>query len=280
MHQINLLDETFDKNQSPHYNLTIQYGLEGCTFCLLDTVKNKFVALRHYPESASESKPEALPITLASDELLTLPYKKTYLLFDAGISTLVPNSLFDESKVEAFYQFNLGEEKGSTIHFNHLPEALTANVFSYPQALIRVFKKPFPALNVYHRTSPFIENLMHESAKWPRTKCFVSIHKGIIDIGLAHLKKLDFFNSFTYQENTDIIYFILTVLEQFKLSTTFTDVYLSVDTENHEEIFEYLSNFLTHIKFIRPSEKYTYSYIFDELQLTRFANLFNVALCV
>jgi len=278
MHQINLVDETFDKNQSHHYNLSIQYGLNGLSFCLFDVIKNKFIAFRHY--ASLESKLEALQSILEQDDLLSLTYKETFLLHDAGQSTLVPSTFFDETKAGEYYKFNLGEDKSSEIHFNKLPESQLVNIFSYPRSTIFSFKKAFPALTIYHRSSPFIENLIEESSRWPRTKCYISIHQGILDIGLAHLKKLEFYNSFTYQEKSDIAYYILNVLEQFKLSSTLTEIHLSTDLDKHEEIFEYLSNFLMHIKFIKPSDKFTYSYIFDEFQLTRFANLFNLTLCV
>ena len=278
MHQINLVDETFDKNQAHHYNLSIQYNLNGLSYGLFDTIKNKYIAFRHYPEN--ESKPENLASLFASDEMLTLPYKEVFLLSDTGQSTLVPIPYFDESKASDLYKFNLGETVDSVIHYNKLPEALVYTVFSYAPAVIAEIQKAFPSIGIYHRTSPFIENLVQESSKWPRSKCYVSIHKGILDIGLAHQKKLDFFNSFSYQENSDIIYYILTTLEQFKLTAAFTDIFLSVDMENHDEIFEYINGFVSHVNFIRPSDVFTYSYIFDEFQLTRFANLFNLALCV
>jgi hypothetical protein len=278
MHQINLIDETFDKNQAHHYNLAIQYGLNGLSCCLFDTVKNKYIAFRHYSEN--ESNRESLLSLFASDELIALHYKEVFLLYNAGQNTLVPVPYFDESKVADLYKFNFGEENNAAFYFNNLPDTLAVNLFSCSQDIIDEFKKFFPSIKIYHRTSPFLENLVQESARWPRIKCFVSIHQNILDIGLAHLRRLDFFNSFVYKEKSDIVYHILNVMEQFNLSTSFTDVYLSVDMEKHEEIYEYLNGYLTHVKFIRPSENFTYSYIFDDFQLTRFANLFNLALCV
>ncbi|HEY4789660.1 MAG TPA: DUF3822 family protein [Bacteroidales bacterium] len=278
MHQINLLDETFDKNQAHNYNLSIQYGLNGLSFCLFDIIRSKFIAFRHYPET--ESKPESLPSLLEHDDLLSLAFKETYLLYDAGQSILIPTPYFDESKASDYYKFTLTPQTSSTILYNKLPSSIAANIFSCPDTTIEKFKKVFPSLTIFHRSTPFIENMIQESAHWPRTKCYISIHQGIIDIGLAHLKKLEFFNSFTYREKPDIAYYILNVLEQFKLPTICTDTFVSADMERHDDIFEYLNHVLAHIKFIRPSDKFTYSYIFDEFQLTRFANLFNLSLCV
>lgn len=278
MHQINLIDETFDKNQAHHYNLAIQFGLNGLSYCLFDTIKNKYVAFRYYPET--ESSMDKLQSLFASDELLTLPFKDFFLLYTAGQSTLVPLPYFDESKIAELYAFNFGAEDNTKFLFNKLQDCLAVNLFSCAHHVTDELKKLFPSLKIYHRTSPFLENLVQESARWPRIKCFVSIHQNILDIGFAHLRRLDFFNSFAYRDKSDIVYHVLNVLEQFNLSPALTDVYLSVDLEKHEEIYEFLGTYLTHIKFIKPSENFTYSYIFDDFQLTRFANLFNLALCV
>ena len=278
MHQINLIDETFDKNQAHHYNFVIQYGLNGLSFCLLDTVKNKYVAFRYYPESQYNAS--NINQLLTSDEIFSHTYKETLLLYNGGQSTLVPIPYFDETKVPELYHFNFGKQDNAEYHFDRLPETLAVNIYVYPTETLKIFKEKIPALKVFHRTTPLIENLVQDSARWPRSKCFVSVHKGILDIGLAHLRKLDFFNSFMYREKTDIVYYILNTLEQFNLSPALTDVYLSVDIDKHEEIYEYLNGFLTHVKFIRPSEKFTFSYMFDDYVLTRFVNLFNLPSCV
>lgn len=278
MHQINLIDETFDKNQAHHYNFVIQYGLNGLSYSLLDTVKNKYVAFRYYPESGYNASNVGL--LLGSDDIFSHSYKETLLLYNGGQNTLVPLPYFDEAKIADIYNFNFGKQNNLEYHFDRLPETLAVNVYAFQQDALKAFKDKMPSLKVFHRTTPFIENLVQDSARWPRSKCFVSIHKGILDIGLAHLRKLDFFNSFTYSERTDIVYYILNTLEQFNISPAVTDIYLSVDVDKHEEIYEYLNGFLTHVKFIRPSEKFTFSYMFDDYVLTRFANLFNLSSCV
>ena len=98
-------------------------------------------------------------------------------------------------------------------------------------------------------------------------------------IGIAQSKKLEFYNTFTFKDSSDVVYYILSVLDHFRLSPLFTEVFLASGIENHDEMFDLINNYLNMIKFIRPSDRYLYSYIFDELQLTRFSNLFNLAMC-
>ena len=279
MNDINLLDETFDKNQSHNYHMSIQTGNDGFSLCLLDTIRNKYIAFRHHPMDKSDHNFEEIISIIQSDPLLKLPYKSVSHVLTDGKSTLVPAFFFEEKKEQLIFQFNQVQEDFSEVLFNTLSNAMVVNIFAYPKAYFAKIKEIYPNLKAFHRSSPFIETLVQNSAKWVTPKCFVAINKKEIDIGIAQKKKLEFFNSFTYKEHTDIVYYILNIIEQFKLSAMETEVYISVDLENHDEIFEFLNNYLNLIKFIHPSDQYTYSYIFDELQLTRFANLFNLALC-
>jgi len=281
MLELNLLDETFDRNQSHNYHLSIQTSSNGISICVLDTVRNKYIGLRHHrlADSLDWNDGSLLKNIVESDDLLKLSYKSVSNLLVEAENTIVPLAFFEDAKKEAVFQLNHQIPPSAKIISNTLTQAAAINIFSSSNGLSKTLNTLFPKIKTFQRATPFIEQMVHESAKWARPKCYVLINNHSVDIGLAQLKKLEFYNSFDYKENSDIVYFILSVLEQFKLSAMYTDVYVSVDKENHHELFDFLNNYLNMIRFIRPSELFTYSYIFDELQLTRFANLFNLALC-
>lgn len=278
MHQTNLLDETLDRNQTHHYHLFIQCCTNGLSFGVCDSVRDKFIAFRHYPVAQS-IKPEDIACIIAADDLLKLSYKSVSLLLNDGNNTLVPVSFFDSKDVSNYYEFTHGSGNVAVL-YNNIHDIMAVNIFSYNEDCYIKLKQYFSELKVYHRTTSFLTNLLHESGKSNKSRFYVSIHNGLLDIGVAHSKKLEFFNTFQYQEGTDIIYHILNILEQFKLSVMHTEVFVSVDSDNYSDVFENLNNYIHHVKFIRPTDKFTYSYIFDEFQLTRFANLFNLSLCV
>ncbi len=41
------IDETFDINQTKNYNISIQAGLNGYSFSVIDPVRNKYILLKH-----------------------------------------------------------------------------------------------------------------------------------------------------------------------------------------------------------------------------------------
>jgi hypothetical protein len=279
MKEINLLDETFDNTQAHNYNLFIQTGSDGVSYCLLDVIRNKYVAFRHFPSKNDDFGIDEVISSIQSDPVLKLNFKRVSHMLTDGKYTLVPESYFEENKEDSIFQFNQTQEKLSEVFFNNLKEAQAVNIFAYPQYYQGKLKTIFPNLKPYHRSSSFIESLVLNSAKWTHSKCFVLINKHEIDIGIAQKKNLEFSNSFSYKEKTDIVYYILNSLEQFKFSPKFTEVFVSIDLENSDEILDLLKNYLGLIRFIHPFDQYTYSYMFEEKHLIHFANLFNLVLC-
>lgn len=282
MNEINLIDETFDKNQAHNYHLSIQTSNNGLSFCLLDTISKKYIALRHYPFKAINSNQQLLNNVserIKSDDILKLKFKSVSHMFVDNKNTLVPISSFDVNKESEYFKFNHPLEPNSLVLSNSLIHLEANNVFNYPESLYSMLKEVFPAIKFSHHSSAFIENLIIDSAKWTQSKCYITINKTFLNIGIACNKKLEFYNTFNFKENSDIVYYILSVLDHFRLSPLLTEVFMSSSAENHDEMFDFINNYLNMIKFIRPTDKYTFSYIFDEFQLTRFSNLFNLALC-
>lgn len=282
MNEINLIDETFDRNQAHKYHLSIQTSVNGLSFCLLDTISKKYIALRHYPFQAINSTELFLNNVfdrINSDDILKLKFRSVNHMFVDNKNTLVPISYFDEAKENEYFKFNYPLENNDLVLSNALIHTVTANIFAYPVNLYEKLRGVFPEIKFSHHSSAFIENMIIDSAKWQQSKCYININKTFLNIGIANNKKLEFYNAFNFKDNSDIAYYILSVLDQFRLSPLFTEVFMSSSEENHDEMFDFINNYLNLIKFIRPTDKYTYSYIFDELQLTRFSNLFNLALC-
>ncbi len=52
---LELFDETLDINSTENYELSVQVSTDNLSFCILDTLRNKFVLLRSY-ESVGNSK--------------------------------------------------------------------------------------------------------------------------------------------------------------------------------------------------------------------------------
>jgi hypothetical protein len=282
MHEINLLDETFVKNQSHHYNLSIQTGLNGLSFSILDFQNLKYVGLRNYFFDNVDNPNEIAPSftnVFQKEELLRLNYKSVSHIYVGGGSTLVPAKYFDEQQINDIYKLNFSVSGNHKVMYNALDSGNILNIFSYPETLLKVLNDHFPQCKLYHHSTPFLQNVITESAHLTRPRCYSYLYKGLMTIAIADNKQIIFYNTFIINSITDIVYYLLSVYEQFSMTPKHSDLFVSSDTDEHDEIFENLNKYFKNLRFIIPSKQFTYSYLFDELYLTRYANLFNVALC-
>lgn len=282
MHEINLLDETFVKNQSHHYHMSIQTGLNGLSFSILDLQNLKYVGLRNYffdnVDSLNEIEPSFTNI-FHKDDLLQLNYKSVSHIYVGGGSTLVPAKYFDEQQINNIYKLNFSGSGNHKVMYNALDAGNIFNIFSYPEALLKVLNDHLPQCKLYHHSSPFLQNVVTESTHLTRPRCFSYLYKGMLNVAIADNKQLLFYNTFIINSISDIVYYLLGVYEQFSMTPKHSDLFISSDTDEHDEIFENLNKYFKNLRFITPSKQFTYSYLLDELYLTQYANLFNVALC-
>ena len=82
MHDLSLLDETLDINITRSYHLSIQIDLDGFSFCILDTTRNKYVALKHYSfDQESDNLEGEIKAVFDKDEFLNQEFKSSKLIF-------------------------------------------------------------------------------------------------------------------------------------------------------------------------------------------------------
>lgn len=281
MHEINLLDETFVKNQSHHYHMSIQTGLNGLSFSILDLQNLKYVGLRSYFFDNVDNNNEiasSFANVFQRDDLIGLKYKSVSHIYVGDRSTLVPVNYFDEQQIKETYKLNFPDQGQHTVLYNTLDPDIR-NIFLYPDSLLKVLGEKFSLCKLYHHSTAFLQNIIIESASFTRPRCFSYLYKGMMNIAIADNKRLLFFNTFIINNITEIVYYLLSIYEQFGMVPKHSDLFISSDTLEHDEIFANLNKYFMNLRFITPSKQFTYSYLFDELYLTRYANLFNLALC-
>jgi hypothetical protein len=282
MHDIDLIDDSFLLKKTDTYHLSIQTGLNGLSFAVLDENKFRYTVLRHYPFEGLENPNEIynyLTVVYHEDNILNHNFKSINHVFVGNRSTIIPQKEFNANNADNYLQFLYSNNKQQITNYNLLPTIQCYNVFSYPSLLYTNLNTLFNGVKLYHHVTTFITHLIEDSSQKSQPVCTVFLSDGLMNIGIAKNGQLLFFNTFEYKDKSDVAYFILGILEQYNMSARLTDIEISSDTKYHDEIFDFLNNFLGQIHFIKPSNKYTYSHLFDELHLTQFVNLFNLALC-
>ncbi len=281
MHDLSFLDESLDINITNTYHVSIQVSLNGFSFCLLDTARNKYVALKHYEFDTKETTlEENIKRVSNEDEFLNKEYKSSRLIFTTRKFTLVPTPIFNKEYLKKYFSFNHNLEESERIYFNHLRNADAYVIFAIPGNLSDIFNYHFPKIKIYHQSTPFIESILrnHKNSQDKHTM-FLNAGEDLFDIAVVHLKNLKLYNCFFYKNENDLIYFVLYTYEYLKLDAEKTVLVIFGSLSKSSKYYEILKKYIRNLRFEQPKTQFTYSYTFNEIPSHTFVNLLNLYTC-
>ncbi|HDR88599.1 MAG TPA: DUF3822 family protein [Bacteroidetes bacterium] len=284
MHELNLLDETLDINQTPSYHLSIQVCPDGFSFAILDLVRNKYVALRHYdmdPGAPENQYLNQLEKIIEEDEFLGKEYKSIALLMPAPRFTLVPAPLFQKENLRLYFEFNHPMEELDEMHANRLKNAGAYLIYALPSELGNTLIKHFQQAEFFHYGVPLIEHpLTAPGNKGRDPQALLHLHHEHMEMVVHGDKKLTFYNAFRFSHPHDVLFFVMYVLEQLKLNPEKTELLISGKIDKTSGIYLLLKQYIKNVGFARPNELFTYSYTFQDSPSHLFVHLLNLYSCV
>jgi hypothetical protein len=277
---LELFDETLDINTTENYELSVQMSQYGIAFSILDTIRNKYVLLRAFdPEENKYFTADDIRKIISKDDFLTKSFKKVNLVIPSPKFTLVPAPFFDPGKKEDYFSLNLIKEENEVIAFNKIPEPDAYIVFSAPRTIFDISVDFYPDSHPFHHTKPLMNQVSHNSKGVNGKYIHVHIEREFFNLLILDQAILKFSNTFNYRNISDILYYVLNVYKSKGISHDET-INFSGITEKYDDIYSNFALYIRNIKFTGPAGNFSFSYVFNDIELHRFINLFSVTNCV
>ena len=165
--EFEFLDETFDLNSTSSYHLSIQIGLDGFSFSILNINNNKYIALKNYPNLTSNNDvlfADWVRSVLNEDEFLSRNYKSVAVIFVNCNSVLVPDPLFKKENLKDYFDFNLDLPESDEIYSTKIERADSWSLYPVPTDVVKVLQEQFPNLKIFHQSVPFINNILYSNS--------------------------------------------------------------------------------------------------------------------
>lgn len=276
---LELFDETLDINSTENYELSVQIGQDGFAFAILDTIRNKYIMIRSTePDDNKYPGAEKISDIISKDDFLTRRYKKINVVMPSPKFTLVPSPLYDPAKKEEYFNYNLNRDDNEIILANKIPDPDAWIVFAVPRLLYEIPGRFWPGAFPLHHTKPLLNQVSHNSKSVGGYFIHIHIEKEFFNLLVYDHGTLKFSNSFFYRNVSDILYYVLNVCKTMGISHDET-VHFSGHTEQYDDIWSGFAMYIRNMKFTEPAGSYTFSYVFNELPLHRFINLFSITSC-
>jgi hypothetical protein len=274
-----LFDESLDINSTGNYELSVQAGQDELSYCILDSIRGKYIMLRSYtPESSRSFLPDQLDELMQRDDFLQRKYRQTHLVLTTAKSTLVPAALYDPARREEYFTFNHQVSEESIILTNHISQPESFLLFAVNRQIHEIVSSRFPGMFPQHHLKPLFHQIHLGENIHNQIYIHAHVEPGFFNLILFSNGKLELCNSFNYRNISDIIYYILNLYKSQNIGNDAT-IFLSGNTGRFDELTSNLSIYLRQVKFTELSLPGTFSYVFNDTEMHRYINLFSSAHC-
>ncbi len=276
---LELFDETLDINSTENYELSIQVSPQGLAFCLLDSIRNKFVLLRS--NEADENKyfnVDTINELLIKDDFLVRKYKKINIIVPSPKFTIVPAPLFDPGKKDEYFTFNHSNTEDNVIIVNKINDPDAYIIFAILKPFSDIINRYYPGIHPYHHLKPLLNHISIARKSVNGNYIHIHIEKEFFNLIIFSNNTLSFCNAFDYRNISDILYFVLNVFKKLGIKQEET-VFFSGITEKYDDLYSSFSIYIKNIKFAGPSGNFTFSYVFNDTSLHSYINLFSLVNC-
>jgi hypothetical protein len=198
-------------------------------------------------------------------ELYRIEYKNTHLVFETPQFTLVPEVLFAAEKAEVLLTSLFDLPKFYTVKNNRIDNSQCVNVFAVPDIFCSTMKVLFPQASIHHYAEFLLQSALTINEKELHT-LYINMHPSYLDAIHLNQQELQFINTFSFEADTDVIYFILSVAEQQKIPSEKMQLILTGDVNANGPLLQLLRKYVPNVTLYKRSEQFSYPASFREFQ--------------
>lgn len=226
--------------------LLIEISLDNLSYCVKNQTNNQVVAFKSIPLDTLKAMDQQLDLIFDKETKLNSSFDHVLILHNNNLNTFVPETLFDETALGSYLQYNVKVFPTDYFDFDSLEVLKMKNIYVPYVVFNNYFLDRFGSFHFEHLYTNLVQLLTARSTNIMNTKFYVHIRVDRFEIIIIENGKLLFFNSYDYQTKEDFIYYVLFVMEQLQLSPQEQKVELIglIDSESvlYQIIYQYVRN--------------------------------------
>lgn len=264
---------------SENNHLSIQFSLDGFSFCVLNKDENVFIDLHDYFFREINNTPEKLLTNITAvfkeESLLQKKYNSVNVSHVSDLATIVPKPLFDENKLRDYIKYNNKVFAFDYIVYDEIKNHNIINVFIPYVNINNYLLDQFGGFEYKHFSGLLIENLMSIYKYSLVPHMFAHVQGNHCELIIIANKKLQLYNTFKITAKEDFIYYILFTAEQLKMNPEKFELILLGAIEKDDELFKIAYKYVRNVKLLENRSKYTFDAVFSEHDKREYFTIFN-----
>lgn len=244
-------DAAFDIEKTSEYILSIQVSLDGFSFSVVHPGNNRILAFKHTPLKISSESilSRHFESWTSAEDLFRKPFRKTRIIVFSPRFSLIPEMFYQKEMKEAIPEYIFGKEAELEIAENFVEKLKARLIFALPSKFNETVQKVFEGCEIMHPLKLILNNLPETKKNHSLSLLFDAQNVYVV---LSKENKVLLSNTFKIAHVTDVVYFTLNTLKQFKIAPSNTELFLSGSTGSTEQIANGLLPYFENISFLKP----------------------------
>lgn len=268
---------------SSAYQLSILAGMGSLVYFVFDVASGHALLLKSmsYPSQPSNNLELAqeLDAIFAREELLSYLYRRVKILMPDESSVLVPSRLYNDLEKATYFRELTDKEPSLQIQSDDLNGIDAHVVYPADTNLMGLIKKQFPTSWFYSKTTPLLLGFRSMADSTEVHTVFAHFSEGNLHIAYFEKRALQFYNTYSCNTASDVLYFTLLVFNQFGLDPSRAPLRLSGQLLEDSDVYRTLSRYIANLGFIAEPGFLKFSRKFSEIPAHFFFDVYALALC-
>ncbi|MEI8138020.1 MAG: DUF3822 family protein [Bacteroidota bacterium] len=190
--------------------------------------------------------------------------------------TILPEAYSNPNDLKEFLTFSSGLAEVKNVKAQSIKNVKFC--YAIDEELIQYLEKTFTRAMIKHSGTINLD-LFFSNHSLIKSNLFLSINDGLIEIAAKENNELLFYNVFNYDNNEDVLYYILFMMEQFNLNSLQTKLSISGQIKTNDALILSIKKYIKHVNFVAHDPSLKLEGEFSELPSHFYFTLLNQHLC-
>jgi hypothetical protein len=263
-----LIDESIDQKSFDQLCLSIQ--VSNSTFCysIIDWSNSKQLLLKDYHFDSSIKNYNVLTnleVVYSDNPILNKPFKKISVSIVNNTYTIVPAPFFDSNEAEVYLKLNCKLQNDDFVLYSSMKNMNAYCIFAMDKKIKSFFDFKHTGVKYLHQAMVLNDALLNNFKNNDQTHVIANIRQSEFDLVVLKNKKTEMINSFSYTNADDLLFHLLYACEQLSINPDKQEILISGEILKNSAIFEKMSKYIRHVRFISRNNSIAYSYKFNDV---------------
>ena len=283
------VDPQFAASQGFRYRLSVLLGADGFSFLVTHANTQKILSISVYKlELVSGKTDETVGWPTKNDgyfdllkniDVVNQHFQRIDIAIASHKITVAPHAFLKHGNetdlMNAAHQKN--EEEEILTEAVSMDGSAVASLI--PEYIKRNCETIFPGANLHCEAAVLAKGLLQKHQTSNLRQVFINLHHRYFDLVVVQGPNLIYLNAFKYIEPSDVLYFVVFVLEQLGLTPTDETVTLMGSFSESTAILAQLKLYCASLVYIEKPNELEYGEVLSGITFHKYFTLLNIPIC-